>query len=65
MNSALVTALGVDDAVIEKTRVTDDHVTIWAEIDNWLKTEGVLKIKVERFDPHDECQQCYEVTPVD
>lgn len=65
MNTALITAFDAEDAELHKTRTYDDHDAIWAEIVKQLETEGVAKIKVERFDTEDTCQQCFEVTPVD
>jgi hypothetical protein len=65
MNTALVTAYDDTPEAISKKRTYDDHAAIWAEITNYLETEGVAKVKVERFDQADACQQCYEVTLID
>lgn len=65
MNTALITAYDIADTAIGKKRTYDEHTAVWSEITNYLETEGVAKVKVERFDQADACQQCYEVTLID
>jgi hypothetical protein len=62
MNTALISSFDAEDALIQKTRTVDDHDAIWSTIVVWLAAEEVAKIKVERFNAQDVCEQCYEVT---
>lgn len=64
VNTALITAYDQDDQLIQKNRTIDDQDAIWSRIVAWLEDNQIAKIKVERFDPQDVCQQCYEVMPV-
>ena len=65
MDTALITRIGADAAVLEKQRTLNDNADIYGIVDAWLWKEGTVQVKVEQFDSTDTCTHCWYATPQD